>query len=409
MSVLDSSDNPKNPILDYIENLPLTKKGLPYGQPVGVLMSPSLTDTASVLRVAAEIGPHIAVLQVQGDIMDDWSDDTIEQLTYLAKKHGFILWEGSKVLNATVNFMGRGNADWQTRMTLAQNVKKRYANGSTKIATWSGIATSWAPGVKLDAQEKDVLIPTLRNAAREVVAKTVKTIQTEISASESEDNTPEEKESVSVPLSPNAWQEFWPGYSRKLSTISVTESVTMQPLIQPEDGVPPPPLLARGIALCLPSAVDTAFTYEFRQATLGAACANSDFVLGFISSEPFFTNYRGNSLLDLAYQDGSGVVTSTAGRDLLASSPYMDKQHSLALFSLLPIELFYGFDTDPIHTLNGGPSPDDRPESVKKLFHVVGNALKLREISRKEYEVGQKDDDGTHSPSVLQVPFVILP
>lgn len=402
---------PDNRILEYIQDLTSAKKGLPYGQPVGVLVSQTITDSASLLKLTAEVGPHIAVLQIQADIIDDWSDDTIDQLTYYAKKHGFILWEGSRVLNCTVNFMGRGSANFQTRKVLADLIRRKYTHGTAKVARWSNLATSWAPGVPLDEQEKDLLIPTLRKAARDAVATTVKTIETEISATIGE----EEHDEVDTPMSPpstNGWLEFSSenigSALRKSSTISVTESVTLQPHVEPDEGVPAPPLLSRGLALCLPSAVDSAFTSEFRKSTIMAACANHDFVVGLLTSEPFFTSYTGDYLFDLAFQDTQGAPQ--LGRDILEAIPYLENKDSFALFSLVPPELIYNYETDPIRNMNGDSLEEDMPESVVKLHYMVDQALKMREANRKEHLGNHQQDSSIPvGPGILHVPVVILP
>ncbi|CEO59150.1 hypothetical protein PEBR_16296 [Penicillium brasilianum] len=402
---------PDNRILEYIQDLAAAKKGLPYGQPVGVLVSQTITDSATLLKLTAEVGPHIAVLQVQADIIDDWSDDTIDQLTYYAKKHGFILWEGSRVLNCTVNFMGRGTANFQTRQVLADLIRRKYTHGTAKVAQWSNLATSWAPGVPLHEQEKDLLIPTLRKAAREAVATTVKTIETEISATNGE----EDYDEIEVPMSPpstNGWLEFssenFGSALRKSSTISVTESTTLQPHVEPDEGVPAPPLLSRGLALCLPSAIDSAFTREFRQSTIMAACANHDFVVGLLTSEPFFTSYTGDYLFDLAFQDNHG--TPQLGRDILEAIPYLENKHSFALFSLVPPELIQNYESDPIRSMKGDSPEEDQPESVVKLYYMVEQALKLRGANRKE-SLGSHQETSSipAGPSILHVPVVILP
>ncbi|KAJ5089284.1 hypothetical protein N7532_007968 [Penicillium argentinense] len=409
MSAVD--DAPVNPILNYIQQLTETKKGLPFHQPVAVLTSHTVTDSATLFRLVSEIGPHIAVLQVQADVIDDWSDEVIDQLTYSAKKYGFILWEGSRILNSTVNLMGRGRANLATRKTIADLAKGRYVNGAAKTATWANLATSWASGVALDQQEQDVLLPTLRKAAREAVATTAKTIETEISVADGAEPVEQEQTPTSPPTQ-NGWHEFSAdmGYAlRKSSTISVTESVTLQPHVEPEDGVPAPPLLSRAMALCLPCDVDTAFTLEFRQGTIAAACANQDFVAGLLTSEPLFCEYHGNNLIDLAVPEGCDV-SDEMEHNLLAYSPYLERNHSVGLFSLVPPELAYAFESDPIHTLNAdSTSPGGQPRSVAKLEYMVGKALKMRDANRKENEGNQVPKDLPKGPSVLQCPMVILP
>ncbi|KAJ5725268.1 uncharacterized protein N7483_006625 [Penicillium malachiteum] len=399
-----------NPILDYIQKLPLYKKGLPCGQPVCVMVSHHITHTADLIQLAAELGPHIAVFQVQADFIEDWSQDTIDQLTYQAKKHAFILWESSRVLNVTVSVMGRGYPQQGTCSALGDMIRTKYTNGLIKPAAWAGMATCWAAGVPYDQQEKDLLIPSLRKAARQAVATTVKTIQTEISAEQSEPTPEEPKPSLSPP-STNGWPEFSNdnmGYAlRKSSTISVTESVTMQPHVQPDDGIPPPPLLARGMALLLPGSINTAFTPEYRQSTLAATCANADFVIGITTSEPFFHNYRGNTLLELASEDGHGSYTSD-GDCFLRYSPYMDMDMSLGLFSLIPPDLMHDYDDDLARTVNGDSSHESQSPCAAKLYYMIDRAMKLRDANRKEHGTVYEPTDLT-GPTMYHVPIVVLP
>ncbi|KAF7712486.1 Uncharacterized protein PECH_003085 [Penicillium ucsense] len=409
----ETASVPENRILQYLQDLTTAKKGLPFGQPVAVLASDTVTTTEALVKLACELGPHIAVLQVHADIIDDWSDDTIEQLTHYAKKHGFILWEGSRVLNCTVNFMGRGSADFKTRMAAADFTKRKYTHGTVKVAQWSNLATSWAPGVPLNEQEMDLLIPTLRKAAREAVATTVKTIETEISATNGEEPHDDVETPLSAP-STNGWLEFssdnFGSALRKSSTISVTESVTLQPHVEPDEGIPPPPLLSRGLALCLPSAIDSAFTPEFRQSTVMAACANHDFVVGFHTCEPLFTSYTRDYLFDLAFQDSLGH-SPQMGRDILESIPYLENKHLFALFSLVPMELLASFETDPMRSLNNGSSAEsETPKSVAQLFYVIDQALKVRNAHRKEQSGGPPQDSLISvGPRLFHVPLVILP
>ncbi|KAJ5126721.1 hypothetical protein N7448_007500 [Penicillium atrosanguineum] len=383
MSVTDIS--PENEILNYIQQLTETKKGLPSGQPVCVLASHTITDTEALVQFAEEVGPHIAILKVQADIVDDWSNHTIDQLTYLSKKHGFILWEGSRVLNSLINFMGRDSTNWDQRKVQADMIKRNYTNGP-----------------------EDVLIPTLRKAAREAVASTYKTIQTEISAADSEDG-PEEHISEQTPTT-NGWPEFSSnnGVSmRKQSTISVTETITLQPHVQPEDGVPPPPLLARGLVLSLPNAGGTAFKPEFRQSTIAAACSNRDFVVGFLTSEPYFTEYHGNNVMELAFLD---EPQGAKGRNLLASSHLLEMRNSLGLFSLISAEMGANFDSDPVHILNSDQdAPEAQPETVMKLNYIIRQALRLRDANRKDKEVNKEETSIPPGPNIVHCPIVILP
>lgn len=410
--------SPENPILAYLQTLAATKKTLPYGQPVVAHASVNHIDSASLVRLAADIGPYIAILQIPADVIDDWSSDTIEQLQYLSRKHRFLLWEGSKILNPLVNFMGRADAPLETRQALADLIKKSYTSGPLRTATWSNLATSWAPAAPVDQQENDILIPTLRLAAREAVATTAKIIQTEISAEMNNYSSGEEVE-IAIPSTEtsNGWKEFSPNSMgsalRKSSTISVTtESVTLHAHLHTDDGVPTPPQLARSVALCLPGTIDTAFTPEFRQSTIVAACANSDFVIGFATEEPFFVNHRGNTIFELALFDGNGSAQLGLNAAKLATLPYLNEaRKSLGVFSLVSPTLSLGFEFDPTFKPDGiTPSgPDsETPYTAQYLYYVIKQAVALREKNRPEHEPTGLGKGTPVGPKIMHFPVVII-
>lgn len=399
-----------NQIADYIQKLPETKKTLPFGLPVNVLSSYLVTKSAALVQLASEIGPYIGVLTVQADIIDDWTLETADQLSYYAKKHGFILWEGSRVLNGFVNFMGRLRTDQESLNMLANITRKNYTHGALNTAKWAGLATMWAPGVPWENQDKDLMIPTLRKAAREAVATTVKTIQTEISA---EGNAAEEEDSKEVQLSPptsDGWSEFnQENIGRKSSTISVTESVTAQPHVQLDEGVAPPPLLARGVVFCLPGSLNSAFTPDYRTTTLAAACANPDFVTGLFSAEPYFAENRGHILTEIFLGDDKEKehLRDEERRNLLAAAPHLGAvKQPLTLFSLVPPEYHAAHDEGVLQTPH--EQKDSRPASVVKLFAVLERAMAAREEICKEQGPPR---DYTNSPKrpVYHVPTVLLP
>ncbi|KAJ5872680.1 uncharacterized protein N7529_005033 [Penicillium soppii] len=414
--MLTTDWSPENPVLAYLQTLAKTKKGLPYGQPVVGYISHNHSDSASILRLAAELGPHIAMLEIAADCIDDWSSDTVQELQHLSKKHRFLLWESSKVLNSFINFMGRADAPLESRQALADLIKKTYTSGPLKTATWSNLALSWAPAAPIDQQEKDVLIPTLRLAARETVATTAKTIQTEISAENNNYSSGEDVE-VTAPSdeSTHGWKEFSPNNMgsalRKSSTISfTTESVISDAQMDIDDGVPAVPLLARGIALCLPSAIETAFTPEYRQSTIVAACANSDFVIGFGTSEPFYVNYRGNDIFELALLDGSGNVQEGMDCAKLATSPYVSEhRRSLGVISLVPPGLGFGFELDPNFKPDGvEPSELGTPYSVQYLYHITKKAVDLREKNRQEREGNGSREPTPVGPNIMHIPAILI-
>lgn len=314
--------------------------------------------------------------------------------------------------------MGRADAPLETRQALADLIKKSYTSGPLRTATWSNLATSWAPAAPVDQQENDILIPTLRLAAREAVATTAKIIQTEISAEINNYSSGEELEIITPSTeTSNGWKEFSPSNTgsvlRKSSTISVTtESVTPHAHLHADDGVPVPPQLARSVALCLPSTIETAFTPEFRQSTIIAACANSDFVIGFATSEPFFVNHRGNDIFELALFDGNGSAQVGIDAAKLATSPYLNEhRRSLGVFSLISPTLSLGFEFDPTFKPDGiTPSGADTETSytAQYLYYIVRQAIDLREQNRQEREATGSGKGKPAGPNIMHIPVVII-
>ncbi|KAJ5226284.1 hypothetical protein N7468_007509 [Penicillium chermesinum] len=404
----------KNPILDYIQKLPETKKSLPFGVPTCVMASHLITTSAALVQLAADLGPYIAVLAVQAEIIDDWTQETTDELTFYAKKHGFILWEASRVLNSTLNLMGRLAAHHDSLATLADIIKRNYTNGAIRNAQWAGLASAWAPGVPVDHQEKDLLIPTLRRAAREAVATTVKTIQTEISADLSESSHEEEEELQLSPQVSTGWSEFsqenMGSALRKSSTISVTtETITMQPHVQPDEGIAPAPLLSRGIAICLPCDKESAFTSEYRKASIAAACANPDFVIGFLSAEPYFAQDRPRNLRELIIGDDVDDAQHKEGQEVFSTTPhFLELERPIALFSFVPYEIAYAYDMEVNQAPKEDPPDDARPASVKKLFTVMERVMAVREENRKK-QAAPNDASKLPGPSIFHIPVNLIP
>lgn len=439
-----------NQLTAYLCALKTAKKGLPYGQPVCVCASPLITSTDALLRLASSIGPHIALLQVYADIIDDWSEETARQLTLLAKKHGFLIWEGGRILNATVDFLGKQRSDVrEVRNELVSLIRKRYTRGVIKTATWAGLATAWASGVAVDNQEADILIPALKAAARETVAGTAQTIRTVITAGNSNGHhTGNEPEGVN---SNGGDQHLTSDYAagnnslglppRKASTISLTQTISQHTedsadmdseyevterrdsfdQIITNDNLPPPPLLARGVVLCLPSVTGSSFTLEYRHSSIAAARANPDFVVGFLCSEPWVIVSQSDDVLeDIQSQDN---MEGKTGQDEARTNSDDERKHCLAIFSVIPHRL-KRLEVPGKH----GPS-DDEEESegeatgstatptgedtmnpiALKLHTVVEHALKLREAARADKGNIRPEAKKTRGPSIMHVPVVSLP
>ncbi|RAK95394.1 uncharacterized protein BO80DRAFT_264628 [Aspergillus ibericus CBS 121593] len=447
-SSLDCPSFPGNRIVSYLQTLAKSKSELPYGLPVCVSPSHTVTTTDSLLHLASLVGPHISILQVHADIIDDWSEDTVRQLTTLAKKHGFLIWESGRILNATVDVVGRQKTESrEARNGVVDLIRKKYTRGVVKPASWAGLSTAWASGAAVYNQEADILIPTLKAAAREAVADTVQTIRTEITANSfaSEQSFDDQDSAQSQHLTEYAVDhsglELPP---RKASTISLTQTITqhtedssdyplespqferhgfefatLSPSTIPED-LPPPPLLARGLVLCLPSRTDTSFTPDYRQSCIAAARANQDFVVGFLSGEPWHLTSQRTDIFE------TGLPSY--GDEQQQLSPYSsDDDEALPHFALFsPIsqrpdgmggQSLEGGDEDEEVMEDDETTSFALPETsisvetlnplAAKLFHVAGKALKLREASTQEN--GFVKPEQTKSCQILHIPIVSLP
>ncbi|KAE8387298.1 hypothetical protein BDV23DRAFT_174768 [Aspergillus alliaceus] len=440
-----------NRLISYLHTLTTAKRGLPFGFPLCVAPSHTITTTDALLQLASSVGPHIAILQIHADIIDDWCDETARQLTSLAKKHGFLLWESGRILNATVDIVGRQKTESrEVKNQLVDLIRKKYTKGVVKEASWAVLGTAWASGVAVGNQEADILIPTLKAAAREAVADAVQTIKTEITANSPSERPSTGHEAMALENS-DAGSHLTFDYvagdtsglpPRKASTISLTQTITQHTediiesptdsgvyerkdslqsgsssLFVIDEEVPPPPLLARGLVLCLPSTTDSSFKADYRKSCLAAARANQDFVIGFICGELWHLVSQRNDIFDtesLAHE-----------ADQQQPSPYAsdeeEPQPCLALFSHIP----------PRFSLMGGDDLEDHDDEsgmdemtrsamemsqvdtanlqATKLFYSMAHALKLRNASIKEKQNGHTSTSKRNEYEILHIPVVSLP
>lgn len=329
-----------NPLTGYLQTLRRSKTSIPHGQLVCVSASPNITSTSALLRLAATVGPHIAVLQVHADIIDDWSGKTVRRLTYLAKVYGFLLWEGGRILNSQIG--ARGGVEFLSDEKIKRDVemaKKRYTKGVVNVAGWAGLATSWIIPDESDGQRNGALIPTLRHAARETVASITRSVRTEITAGgdpdsvdqddkdEEEEDDDDDDEVVENHESNNGSSEgLRPALPmRKESFIALTRTITQRsesslssrPSTAENGHDSPehalnfemiarplrPPVLVRGLVLNLAPKFDTDYTTRYRRSCLNAARSNQDFVVGFLTDDSWLDPSKSENLLDSESDD----------------------------------------------------------------------------------------------------------
>ncbi|KAF9356938.1 orotidine 5'-phosphate decarboxylase [Mortierella sp. NVP85] len=108
-------------------------------------LAADLTSKAELLALADKVGPHICLLKTHIDVVNDFDQDLVDQLTVLAKKHDFMIFEDRK-------FADIGNT-----------VKLQYSSGVYKIASWSDITNAHTvPGEGIIQGLREVGLPLNR-------------------------------------------------------------------------------------------------------------------------------------------------------------------------------------------------------------------------------------------------------
>ena len=84
---LERSKSIQNPVAKRLLELMEAKKS-------NLSVAADVTTKKALLHLADTLGPYICVLKTHIDILEDFDSDLVEQLSALADKHRFLIFEG---------------------------------------------------------------------------------------------------------------------------------------------------------------------------------------------------------------------------------------------------------------------------------------------------------------------------
>lgn len=86
-------------------------------------LAADLTKAVDLLNIADQVGPYICIFKTHVDIIDDFSENFVNSLSALAKKHNFLIWEDRKFAD------------------IGSTVALQYTSGVFQISRWAHIVT----------------------------------------------------------------------------------------------------------------------------------------------------------------------------------------------------------------------------------------------------------------------------
>jgi orotidine-5'-phosphate decarboxylase len=131
---LERSKTLQNPIAKRLLELMEAKKS-------NLSVAADVTTKKELLHLADTLGPYICVLKTHIDILEDFDLDLVEQLSALAERHRFLIFEGTLRLEFSfLNEIYRDSSDIKHLIDrkfadIGNTVKNQYASGIYKIAS----------------------------------------------------------------------------------------------------------------------------------------------------------------------------------------------------------------------------------------------------------------------------------
>jgi len=386
-----------SPLAAYLLRLIATKK-------TNLCVSADVTSSSELLRLAEEVGDSICLLKTHADIVQDFSHRTMNALSSIAKKKGFLIFEDRKFGD------------------IGSTVQKQYTAGPLQIVRWANIINAHIfPGPSI--------ITALASASVDAVTAYNTSVETSITGphtecdhqsnqdpdeheileeasseagdeedEETEDDEGESDEDVVNALQPERSMSdpslsFPDRSGRKLSVVSVsttistkTESISPQPnaqqhnnslphLASPDSeqetngdtstneamahlGTPP---IARGLLLLAQmSSAGNLLNAEYTSQCLLEARKNPDFVMGFIAQRSLNTLPSDN------------FITMTPGVQIGATGDSLGQQYNT------PEKVVRDAGTDIVIVGRGVYGASDRRQKAEEYRALSWKAYEAR-------------------------------